>query len=439
MKIEWVNHASFVLETDAIRLICDPWLEGTAFDNGWKLLAETQFSYDDFKTITHIWFSHEHPDHFSPPNLKRIPPEFRKSITVLYQYTKDKKVVEFCRDLGFGSAQEMVPQEWITLGQDCRIMVTPFSGGDSWMALQAEGKTFLNLNDCVVHQAAEMQAIRKIVGSIDVLFTQFSYANWVGNKEDVAGRRAHAEEKLRRVSLQIQVLQPHFVVPFASYVWFCHSENFYMNDTINRIGEVHQLIEEQTSALPIVLYPGDAWDLSPQYRSQDALSRYLQDYESLSTREVIYSESVELDKLIEQSRDFMQRLKSTNSTFFLAALLRPTHIYLTDHQTSVLLSFPEGLNKASIGYDRCDVAISSQALLYCLRFLWGGNTLAVNGRFQKPLYGRRRRFEQYFVIAHLNNRGEQVRWLFVTQRIWAIVRRKLHAFLSPKKSVVSVK
>src|SRR4051812_15373533 len=69
MTIEFVNHASIIVDHDNIRLLCDPWTEGTAFHNGWSLLAKSKFTFDDYKNITHIWFSHEHPDHFSPPNI----------------------------------------------------------------------------------------------------------------------------------------------------------------------------------------------------------------------------------------------------------------------------------------------------------------------------------------------------------------------------------
>jgi len=82
MLVEWVNHASFVVESGTVNLICDPWLDGTAFNHGWRLISPTIFRYEDFARVTHIWFSHEHPDHFSPSNLKRIPEQFRRNVTV---------------------------------------------------------------------------------------------------------------------------------------------------------------------------------------------------------------------------------------------------------------------------------------------------------------------------------------------------------------------
>ena len=72
--ITFVNHASIIISHENIRLITDPWLFGSAFNNGWTLLSESKFRTQDFQNITHIWFSHEHPDHFHPFVLKSIPP-----------------------------------------------------------------------------------------------------------------------------------------------------------------------------------------------------------------------------------------------------------------------------------------------------------------------------------------------------------------------------
>jgi len=76
--ITFVNHASVIISYDDVNLITDPWLFGSAFNNGWTLICKTKMSTNEFKNITHIWLSHEHPDHFSHSVLKSIPEEFRK-------------------------------------------------------------------------------------------------------------------------------------------------------------------------------------------------------------------------------------------------------------------------------------------------------------------------------------------------------------------------
>ncbi|HYK66081.1 MAG TPA: MBL fold metallo-hydrolase, partial [Patescibacteria group bacterium] len=118
---QWVNHAGFIFDYDNVRLLCDPWMDGTAFNNGWALLSDTRFRYDEFDTITHIWFSHEHPDHFSPPNLRRIPEQARPRITILFQQTLDRKVIRYCEGLGFGRVVELLPNSWVDLSQRLRV------------------------------------------------------------------------------------------------------------------------------------------------------------------------------------------------------------------------------------------------------------------------------------------------------------------------------
>jgi hypothetical protein len=108
MLMRWVNHASFLLETGKIKLICNPWIEGTAFNNGWRLVSPTKCACQDFAGVTHIWFSHEHPDHFSPSNLHSIPEEFRRRITVLFRRTEDKRSIKVCAAMGFAT-REMNP------------------------------------------------------------------------------------------------------------------------------------------------------------------------------------------------------------------------------------------------------------------------------------------------------------------------------------------
>jgi len=39
MEIEFVTHASVLVHMCDVHLLTDPWIEGTAFDNGWSLLG----------------------------------------------------------------------------------------------------------------------------------------------------------------------------------------------------------------------------------------------------------------------------------------------------------------------------------------------------------------------------------------------------------------
>ena len=70
LTIRWINHAGYVITNHETCILVDPWLTGDAFNNGWSLLSETPSSKVDLQDVTHVWFSHEHPDHFSVPDIK---------------------------------------------------------------------------------------------------------------------------------------------------------------------------------------------------------------------------------------------------------------------------------------------------------------------------------------------------------------------------------
>lgn len=158
LTLEWVNHASFIVEHGPIRLICDPWLGGTAFDHGWKHIVPTRFTHADFASITHIWMSHEHPDHFAPRDLKAIPTDIRARITMLYHSGVDHRIGAFCRNAGFKEVHELRPGEWLPLSDEVRVRSEDAGSGDSWLAVRTPTQTLLNVNDSVLERRGEFSA-----------------------------------------------------------------------------------------------------------------------------------------------------------------------------------------------------------------------------------------------------------------------------------------
>ena len=283
MKIIWVNHASFIFEHSNIRLICDPWLSGTAFNEGWHLLAETKFKFKDFSQITHIWISHEHPDHFSPATFKKIPKNLIENITVLYQFTEDKKVLNFIKKLGFKTI-EIIPKIPLKIANDFYLISDKFGAEDSWLKIVTKDYSLLNMNDCPIRKKDDLNNLKRNIGKVDLLLTQFSYANWCGNKSQKISRKKEALVYLNQMLNQIEFLKPSTVIPFASYIYFCHEENFYHNDCINKISLVYKTIKNKTNADCNVLYPGDTWEIGELYNSAKSIKNYDKDYDSLTKR-----------------------------------------------------------------------------------------------------------------------------------------------------------
>ncbi len=406
MKTEFVNHASFIVSAGSVKLMCDPWLEGSAFHNGWSLIAASRFGYERFSEITHIRFSHEHPDHFSPPNLKKIPEAERKRIAILFQKTKGKKVIDYCRSIGFEHIREL-GRNWETIAPGFRIINRPHTDGDSWLCIETEGKRLLNVNDCNLESDAEVRDIaRAIGGGADILFTQFSYANAMGNRADTAVRARFAEAKIDEIRRQIRILKPEHVVPFASFVWFSHEENFFRNDAINTVEKARDEIEK-AGATAVILYNGDTRKPGEKHNSDAALKKWSESYaEGISEALTAKAARIDVSDLTAAASAFCQRLRKKNS-FLIRFWLQPTYIYVRDLKCAFRLSL-DGLHHAETHPDHCDVQLGSEALHYCFKFEWGGSTTRINGRYETGPSGKFYRFKRYFLISQINNRRESL-------------------------------
>jgi len=425
ISLMWVNHASVVLESQGVRLITDPWIEGTAFNNGWTLLSPTRLRYEDFASITHIWFSHEHPDHFAPPNLKRIPEEHRRRIKVLFHETRDKRVITVCKGLGF-EVQELPEGKPVSLAPDFHVVSGLEGLLDSWMAVFAEGKTLLNMNDCFFPGQDDLVKIKEKVGKVDVLLSQFSYANWVGNPDDVATQRLHARRRLTEIRRQIQIFQPSWFIPFASFVYFSHAENFFMNKSVNRIGDVYRYTNDELRTPTVVLYPGDTWRVGEPWDSTSPILNYESDFARVLASAPGQSPPVPLATLEKAAMDFRRRNLERNNGFLLR-LLPPAIVRLRDLNIDVELSYRDGLRQ--VFGKQPGIIASSDSLMYCLRCDWGGNTLEINGRYEVTASGRAERFFRIFRVPQYNSAGQAFDLRLVAGKL-SIKARKAFAFVS---------
>jgi UDP-MurNAc hydroxylase len=410
MEIRFVNHAGFVCEARGVRILCDPWLEGSAFNGGWDLVAASRFGVRDFEHIDYIWLSHEHPDHFSPAALNQVPEALRPRIVVLYKPTSDGKVLDYCKRLGFGT-RELEDGKPHELAPGVELICRKVPLHDSWLALRTPEGTLLNLNDAVVHSPLALERIKRQVGPIDVLFTQFNYASWHGNREDTELRRGDAQKKLELMRRQVEVLAPRYTVPFASFSYFSHVENSFLNDGANEPRHALAVLG-LTKSQPVLLYPGDRWTLGGEHDNARAEARYREDYARSSVRAPRLSPSIPLVQLEQAALGYIARIRASNDRRVLGllkhvptlGLLAPIEIFLWDYARTLRFSYERGLELVEAPSRRYELAMGSDSLHFLLKYPWGVDTLTVNGRFSACRRGLRQLIMTFGVDA-LNNSG----------------------------------
>lgn len=373
MKIRFVSHASFSVESGGVTLLCDPWLMGKVFNQGWALLSPA--ATVPWEKIDYVWISHQHPDHLNFPTLRSLSPHDKNSLTMLYQKHASQRIPKVLHGMGYPNVRELILNKWIPLRGGIEVLCGSVGSMDSWIAIRSKRVSILNLNDCVV-EPDHLKHISRLVGKITVLLTQFSFANWIGNYADELGE---VEAKLQDIRFRVSFLKPTVTIPFASFIYFCNQENGWMNQFVVTPQRVVSL------GLPGVnfMYPGDEWDSDTQkFRSVEAIEKYMKDV--ARPKEIDPTPPSISIHAIQQSVD--RTLRTVRSRFgrFLIKRIKPFSIYLHDLD-KVLLINPaatcEVQQASTATRESARYVMCSQVAWYAFAFSWGWGAMDVSGMY----------------------------------------------------------
>jgi len=412
MQITLINHACVKLAIGDIAVLCDPWIDGPVFNFGWDLLVKTPMDIDAIMAgVTHIWISHEHPDHFSPKFLDQIAGPYAGRIPILFQNTRDKRVKTFCESRGF-TVIELPDRTRLPLG-GVQVMCGTSEFYDSWLYLSDGSARVLNLNDCRERDDSALRKLARCVGPLDLLLTQFSYAAWKGGTADAHYRALAARQKLEVVAAQTRLLRPRYVVPFASFIYFSNQENAYLNDRVNRPDDADAAIAA-AGGQPVILFPGESWDSNKPDDETAARERYRAVYAGLPSLPLRPpGDTISLAVLGREFADYRAKIYAKNSRGLIVLLrrlpvlgaFRPVTIRLTDLDTLVSVSVVDGF--AVVPQGEPDVAMHSSSLSFIFRNEFGYDTLTVNGRFDATPAGFAK-MTKSLAIGSLNAMGLSV-------------------------------
>lgn len=412
MEIQLINHASVLVSHGDVRLLTDPWYSGPAFHKGWRLLVDTpdeKIAYLLTRT-THIWISHEHPDHFSIGFFKRWGQMIRdRGIKLMFQRIGDQRVADFLRAQSF-DLTEMTFAKTYGLGPDFSVTCLKDEFYDSLISIRAGGRHVLNLNDCAVADTARAKQIFDVTGPCDVLLTQFSYAAWKGGRDNRDWRVAAASEKLNNIRVQAAMFRPRQVIPFASFVAFANARNTYLNDAANTPDTLVDAFRGAGFDLRI-MQPGDVTDGAPDPGASARAADFWRDLYARPLDDPMTYRTVPEDRIRAAFDGWRARVFARNSRTAMRLarrlspirVLQPVVIHNDDTGLSWHVDPPAGTLTQTT--DAPDLTMHSESLHFLFANSFGFDTLGVNGTFEESRPGGFARAARSIAIENLNNLG----------------------------------
>ena len=379
MKVTFVGHASAICEIGDVSLLSDPWLRGDAFNESWALYPHPLLPEEDLARVTHVWISHEHPDHLSIPTIKALSSERKARMVALFQKHYDTEVIDWIRTQGFKDVRELPHAKWVELSPRCGVACYQVGHMDSALAIHGDSQTILNLNDCDM-PVATLRRLSRTLGHVDLLLDQFSVAGWCGNPEDIERRRTAARGVLDKFLRDVEHINPDRVLPFASFVRFSHEENSYMNSAVNSLDDVAAKVDRSRL---LVMYPGDSWK-SEEDRidgSEVAMARYRRNWSEVGTQPLRSHETCSIEKILTAANQRIEDMQKKYQRWILGRIPQVS-FYVTDLGQAFLVDLRSGAKEVRLSEAECVVSLASQAAWYTFAMRFGLPTLGVSGRFK---------------------------------------------------------
>ncbi|MCG3176572.1 MAG: hypothetical protein MOGMAGMI_01530 [Candidatus Omnitrophica bacterium] len=236
LSFELINHASILLTAGAVRLLSDPWYEGTCFKGGWGLRYDNPGAYTEAATATDLWISHYHGDHLHIPTLRKLA-ALRPDLRVHANVSANFEMVTPLRAAGFKDVRPFGELRWEKLGGELSIRRHPCTGIDNCLVMETPSARLLNFNDCNLPVGAIRQLARR-TGPVDVLFTNFNHAYKL---LDVAPPDRIKEALSARFLRILDALRPRWVVPFASMHRYLSSDSQDQNSAMLTAADLERL------------------------------------------------------------------------------------------------------------------------------------------------------------------------------------------------------
>lgn len=251
LKVRTLGHATLALyrEGGDPILLTDPWLVGSVYWRSWWL--ENYPSSEELDWLARagfVYITHEHPDHFHTPSLRRL----GQGPTYLFPAFPERGFVDYARQSGYRT-EVLRAGAWRAIGEGISVLSIPTWNDDSLLLIDTPTALILNLNDARPPKTV-LRAIRRVVDALakpTVLARSYSPASVINSFVDDSGvvsLRA-PQSYVHYICELCDALGAAFYLPFASQAVFLREDSRWANNYRTTVEDLHHHWQSRATLL----------------------------------------------------------------------------------------------------------------------------------------------------------------------------------------------
>ncbi len=371
MRIDYLNHASVIIKSGGMALLCDPWFSGTAFAGGWGLQYYNPDALQKAKLCTHLWISHFHSDHLHMPTLKQLA-NLSPNIIALANHSANFQICEALQRAGFGKIVRLHERRKLPLTGDIKVTRFPTAGIDNMLLIETPDGTILNYNDCHLPLDA-LKLLKRKIGKVDVLLNSFNHAIKFMDHPRRGDEEIRSELKTNYKKV-VDAIDPGWAIPFASAHYYRARDTFWQNNSLLRSEELAEL---DSRILPLQIGGEITFDdkLNPTLSPRSSTIK-------INSKDIKQDgESVAFDAVLRAAKDFGGRLRRSflGLTFWIPEL----RIRVEDHERIIVFDVHNQVYAEDTGdTESAHIRAHSSALMQWFGKPYGADSFFIGGHFE---------------------------------------------------------
>ena len=230
-----------------------------------------------------------------------------------------------------------------------------------------------------------------------------------GGEKNLAWRKKAALDKIKSIRNQIKCFKPKFVIPFASYMYFCNLENFYMNDSVNTPETIFEIFKDYSSKI-IIMKPWDLFNFK-DYENKSSINFWQKKINGVNKKNTIVPKIINPNILEEAFKAYRKRILLNNNIFLIKLFyyfspfkfFSPIYVFIEDLKKTFEVDFVK--NRFLMTSKKPILKMRSDSLLFIFKNQFGWDTINVNARFEELKDNGWSISTRTFAIETLNNMG----------------------------------